>query len=206
MAGNENSGFGEFKFEPSATSGDTNGAAFDFGAIASNPDFGASGNSGGSGDTNGGNSGSSSGNTGSDSGTGKRRGRPPGSKNRASSSGGNSKAARSASVEGVTRLLQLVSVGVASATKIKEFELEAGDSKSLAEVYINLAEQYGYKPDPKLEALFAAVVVTGQIAGAKVISYRMRMIQERREREAGFPQPDNVINATWADGAFRASQ
>lgn len=203
MAGDENTGFGgepiEYKFDPDANTG----AGFSLDAIAISPDFGGS-----SGDTGAGTDGNTtggigSGNSGTGNGTGKRRGRPPGSGNRGTGTG-SKRVSSKASLEGVSRLLQIVSVGVANVTRLPEIKLDDTDSKSLAEVWTNLAEQYGYKPDPKIEALFAAVVVTGQIAFAKYILIRMRMSLEAKSE----PKAEDFVdmsNVHFVNGGFAAT-
>lgn len=104
----------------------------------------------------------------------RKRGRKPGS-----SGAGKRQADNSASVETLSRLLAIVHLGIATATKTPELNLDQGEADSLAMATANVLEQFDIRPDPKIEAVIGLVTTASVIYGSKVYMIRARMKEER---------------------------
>lgn len=142
----------------------------------------------------GGNSGGDSGGTGSDNtvfdperhaGPDKRnrdgsyrlkRGRKPGS---TSANRNRTKADHQASIEGLTRILSIVHLGIASATKTPEMALDDEEAKNLAAATATVLQEFDIRPDPKVEAIVGLITAAGMVYGPRVY-----LITERKKKEA----------------------
>lgn len=107
----------------------------------------------------------------------KKRGRKPNS----AASGGNRKANNQVGIEGLTRVLTIIHVGIASVTKTPEIALDDKEAESLAAATANVLTEFDIRPDPKIEAVIGLVTVAGMIYGPRIY-----LIKERKkaEREA----------------------
>lgn len=93
-------------------------------------------------------------------------------------SGSGRKANNQASIEGLTRMLAIVHIGLASATKTPELRLEDAEAEALAKSTAVVLEEFDIRPDPKIEAIVGLVTTAGMIYGPRVY-----LIAERKKRE-----------------------
>lgn len=116
----------------------------------------------------------------------KKRGRRAGSGGTAGTSasgGGRTKASISASVDALTRVLAIVHMGLAAATKSPEMMLTEDEAKSLSQATVNVLQHFDISPDPKIEAIVGLVVTAGTIYGPKLYTINERKKEEREERK-----------------------
>jgi hypothetical protein len=73
----------------------------------------------------------------------------------------------------------IIHAGLSGLTKTPELELEQDDARNLAEASANLLNEFEIKPDPKIEATIAFVVVAGSIYAPKLAMIRMRRQEEK---------------------------
>lgn len=104
----------------------------------------------------------------------RKRGRKAGS-----SSGSKRQANNSASVETLSRILAIVHLGIASASKTPELNLDQGEADSLAMATANVLEQFDIRPDPRIEAIVGLVTTAGIVYGPKIYLIRERKKEER---------------------------
>lgn len=104
----------------------------------------------------------------------RKRGRKPGSGNRSSRQADNS-----TSVEALSRILAIVHLGIASATKTPELSLDESEAESLAKATANVLEQFDIRPDPKIEAVVGLVTTASVIYGSKYYMIRQRKKEEK---------------------------
>lgn len=109
----------------------------------------------------------------------KKRGRKSGGSS--SNSGSKRKADNSASLESLTRVLVVMHLGIAAATKSPEMALEDTEAEALAKATANVMSEFDIRPDPKIEALIGLVMVAGSIYGPRVYNIRERRKEERLE-------------------------
>lgn len=95
------------------------------------------------------------------------------------STGGRKKANNQAGVEGLTRMLAIIHIGLAGATKTPELKLEDEEAEALAKSTAVVLEEFDIRPDPKIEAIIGLVTTASMIYGP-----RAYMITERKKREA----------------------
>lgn len=100
------------------------------------------------------------------------------------------KADSSASVESLTRILTVLHVGIAAATKTPEMVLEDVEAKALANATAEVLAQFDIRPDPRIEAVIGLCVVAGGIYGP-----RAYLIRERRKEEANARKSSTVHGA-----------
>lgn len=110
----------------------------------------------------------------------KRRGRKAGSGN-----SGSKKANLSASLDALSTTLMLVHVGLASATKTPELELEEKEADTLAQATARVLEEFDFTPSPKVQAVVGLIVACGSIYGPKAIQIKMRWDAEKEVKEDG---------------------
>lgn len=106
----------------------------------------------------------------------KKRGRKSG--NSTSSPRSRSKANNQASIDGLTRMLAIIHIGLASATRTPELRLEDEEAEALAKSTAVVLEEFDIRPDPKIEAIIGLVTTAGMIYGPRVY-----LITERKKRE-----------------------
>lgn len=94
-----------------------------------------------------------------------------------------SKASNQASVEGLTRMLAIIHMGIASATKTPELKLEDEEAEALAKSTAVVLEEFDIRPDPKIEAIIGLVTTAGMIYGPRAYLIAERKKMERRNRE-----------------------
>lgn len=111
----------------------------------------------------------------------KKRGRKSGSATASPRS--RSKASNQASVEGLTRMLAIIHMGLASATRTPELKLEDEEAEALAKSTAVVLEEFDIRPDPKIEAVIGLVTTAGMIYGPRVYLITERKKMERRNRE-----------------------
>lgn len=96
-----------------------------------------------------------------------------------STSGGNrSKASNQASIDGLTRMLAIIHIGLASATKTPELKLEDDEAEALAKSTAVVLQEFDIRPDPKIEAIVGLVTTAGMIYGPRIY-----LISERKKKE-----------------------
>ena len=110
----------------------------------------------------------------------KKRGRKA---NNFTASRSRSKASNQASIEGLTRMLAIVHIGLASATKTPELKLEDEEAEALAKSTAVVLEEFDIRPDPKIEAIIGLVTTAGMIYGPRVYLITERKKRERNNRE-----------------------
>lgn len=115
----------------------------------------------------------------------KKRGRKAGSGGSNSSSGTRTKAQNTASVEGLTRILAILHVGLAAATKTPEMVLEDSEAENLAKATATVLTEFDIRPDPKVEAVIGLVTAAGLIYGPRIylITERKKLEAEERRKE-----------------------
>lgn len=111
----------------------------------------------------------------------KKRGRKSG--NATASTRSRSKASNQASVEGLTRMLAIIHMGIASATKTPELKLEDEEAEALAKSTAVVLEEFDIRPDPKIEAIIGLVTTAGMIYGPRVYLIAERKKQEKRDKD-----------------------
>ena len=94
-----------------------------------------------------------------------------------------SKASNQASIEGLTRMLAIVHIGLASATKTPELKLEDEEAEALAKSTAVVLEEFDIRPDPKIEAIIGLVTTAGMIYGPRVYLITERKRRERNNRD-----------------------
>lgn len=110
----------------------------------------------------------------------KKRGRKSGN-NSSTTSRSSRKSDNSASLDSLTRVLSILHLGIAAATKAPEMALEDSESEALAKATANVMDQFDIKPDPKIEALIGLMMVAGSIYGPRVYLIKERKKEERLE-------------------------
>jgi hypothetical protein len=91
---------------------------------------------------------------------------------------GSRKADSAASVESLARVLAVLHVGIATATKTPEMVLDDSEASLLANATANVLEQFDIRPDPKIEAIIGLIMAAGSIYGP-----RMYLISERKKAD-----------------------
>ena len=89
------------------------------------------------------------------------------------------KADHQASLEGLTRILSIIHIGIATATKTPEMALDDDEAKNLAAATATVLQEFDIRPDPKIEAVVALVTAAGMIYGPRVY-----LITDRKKKEA----------------------
>lgn len=89
------------------------------------------------------------------------------------------KADHQASLEGLTRILSIMHIGIATATKMPEMVLEEDEAKNLAAATATVLSEFDIRPDPKIEAIIGLVTAAGMIYGPRVY-----LITDRKKKEA----------------------
>lgn len=94
-----------------------------------------------------------------------------------------SKANNQASIEGLTRMLAIIHLGLSSATKTPELKLEDEEAEALAKSTAMVLEEFDIRPDPKIEAIVGLVTTAGMIYGPRVYLITERKKRERNNRD-----------------------
>lgn len=79
-------------------------------------------------------------------------------------------------------MLLLVHAGLSAATKTPELELDEKEATSLASGITGVLDQFDIRPDPKIEAMIALVMVGASIYGPRVYLIRERLKAENAKR------------------------
>lgn len=106
----------------------------------------------------------------------RKRGRRPGN---SAPNQRRTKADSQASVESLTRILTVLHIGIASATRTPEMALQDDEAKSLAGATAEVLQQFDIRPDPRIEAVVGLCIVAGGIYAPRIY-----MIRERHKEEA----------------------
>lgn len=75
----------------------------------------------------------------------------------------------------------LVHVGLASATKTPELELEDKEADTLAQATARVLEEFDFTPSPKTQAIVGLIVACGTIYGPKAYAVKMRWDEEKKK-------------------------
>ena len=108
----------------------------------------------------------------------KKRGRKAGSGSGSSGNQNSRKTNNQASVESLTRVLAILHIGIATATKTPEMALEDKEAELLATATANVLNEFDIRPDPKIEAIIGLIMAAGSIYGPRVY-----LIAERKKHE-----------------------
>lgn len=81
----------------------------------------------------------------------------------------------------MARVLAIVHIGIAGATKTPELALEESEAEALANATANVLSEFDIRPDPKIEAVIGLVMVAGTIYGPRIYNIRERKKEERIE-------------------------
>jgi hypothetical protein len=116
----------------------------------------------------------------------KRRGRKPGSKNRASATGSGAEAEKaSGSLIDLTYLLASVHAMGAALLQVPELEIAEEEAKRYADAVTELSKHYTKGIlSPKQIAWLNFLAVTGNIYGTRVLAYRLRKKMEAKDKPA----------------------
>lgn len=130
--------------------------------------------------------------TGTDSGT-RKRGRPPGSKNKANLSI-KPQPTRTAplSVDGVSAILFSIHGMLAGVTRVPELKLDDAESKQLASAIAEVAKHYDLTADPKMVAWTNLAMTAGAIYGTRMVAIGMRKKTEAKKSQPK-PAPENNV-------------
>lgn len=112
----------------------------------------------------------------------KKRGRKPGGNSATTRS--RSKADHQASLEGLTRILSIIHIGVATATKTPEMALEEEEAKTLAAATATVLQEFDIRPDPKVEAIVGLITAAGMIYGPRAYLISERKKEEKKRKQA----------------------
>ena len=93
--------------------------------------------------------------------------------------GGRKKADNQAGIDGLTRMLAIIHLGISSVTKTPELKLDDQEAEALAKSTAAVLEEFDIRPDPKIEAIIGLITTAGMIYGPRVY-----MISERKKSEA----------------------
>lgn len=132
-----------------------------------------------------------------DGGTRTRRGRKPGSKNRAN---GDSPKAKG-NLEGLEMLLLSVHFMGAVILSTPELQLAETEANTLARALSNVAAQYNQDMNPRTLAWVNLAMVSAGFYGARAIAIRNRWAEEKAAKAAQQPQRPNNVTDFPAPGA-----
>jgi hypothetical protein len=116
--------------------------------------------------------------------TGKRRGRPPGSKARHHKAG---KASSAPSLEGIESILLSLHLIAAKITHIDELELSEEESKRLSDALSRVAVLYDIEASEKTLAWLNLALCCGSIYGTRMMAYSLRTRTEEESKKKGSP-------------------
>lgn len=116
-------------------------------------------------------------------GTGKRRGRPPGSHY------GPRKTKAQTNLSGLEGILLSMHAMAAGFLEVQELALDPAEAKLLADAAVQVAAYYGSVVNPKVLAWVNLAMVCGGIYGTRFAAYRMRMKSEGANRPKLVAQP-----------------
>lgn len=111
----------------------------------------------------------------------KRRGRPPGSKNRTREIAGQ-KSTIPVDRDAISAILLSAHAMLAGITKIPELEIDVKESQAIADATAKLAEFYDLTADPKIIAWANLCMILGTTYGTRIITINMRRRNERIKR------------------------
>lgn len=110
----------------------------------------------------------------------RRRGRKPGSKNRASST-----SPRNISAEGIERLLLSIHAGISTITKTPELMLEKEEANNLAVCTANVARHYDLGQTEKAMDWTSLFIALGAVYGTRVIAISIKKKQNNNTNQSG---------------------
>lgn len=104
------------------------------------------------------------------------------------------KAARTDSVEAISRILCILHSGVAAATKTPELEIDEQEGRMIADPLTTLLDEFDIKPDPKIEAIVGLVTAVCAVYGPRAYTIASRKRAEGKQpRNVTPPQQGNVV-------------
>lgn len=89
------------------------------------------------------------------------------------------------SIEALSKTLVIIHTGIAGVTNIPEIAIDKAEGDMLANATANVLAQFDITPDPKTQAIIGMIMACGAVYGPRVMLYRMRQAQERKEAEPG---------------------
>lgn len=92
-----------------------------------------------------------------------------------------SKADLSASIEGLTKVLLVMHIGMAEMTKTPELVLTETEANTLATSTANVMDQFDITPDPKIQAVVGLLMTAGMIYGPRLYNIRERVKNEGKK-------------------------
>lgn len=120
-------------------------------------------------------------------GTGKRRGRPPGSTNRAQTS-------RKADIGGLEQILLSLHFMGAAICECPELQLEDKEAKALADAVVKVSAHYDHRISPKTVAWVNLAMIAGGIYGGRALAIRARFKAEEERRAGSIQMRPNVVD------------
>lgn len=142
----------------------------------------------------GGDSGGGGGSNGGDTGQPKRRGRKPGSTNRA-------KADNKISVESLAGIIVSTHMMLAALTKTAELQMDADEAMILADATAKVSRHYNVAVAAKTLDWYNLVMVVGTVYGSRLVAIRARMPQRSSGRSARGPSEPVQAPTPQANGA-----
>lgn len=86
-----------------------------------------------------------------------------------------SKADLSASIDGLSKTLMVMHIGLAEMTKTPELVLQETESSALAISVANVLSEFDITPDPKMQAIVGLMMTAGMIYGPRMYNIRERL-------------------------------
>lgn len=79
----------------------------------------------------------------------------------------------------------IVHAGLAAVSKVPEIAIDGEEGQMLAQASANVLAQFDIAPDPKVQAIIGLVMACGVVYAPRVIMFKARMEQQRKETETG---------------------
>ena len=92
-----------------------------------------------------------------------------------------SKADLSASIDGLSKTLMVIHVGLAEMTKTPELVLQETESSALATSIANVLSEFDITPDPKIQAIIGLLMTGGMIYGPRMYLIRTRLKNDNKK-------------------------
>lgn len=96
-------------------------------------------------------------------------------------SGGSSPASKrpkadlQASIDGLSKILLVMHIGLAEISKTPELVLQPTEGDALASSLANVGDQFDITPDPKVQAIIGLMMTAGMIYGSRMYNIRERL-------------------------------
>lgn len=96
-------------------------------------------------------------------------------------------------IDGLTKMLYIMHLGIAQATQSPEMILTDDDAKMLAEASANVLSEFDIRPSPKAEAIVALVMAAGSIYGPRAYLIRERLKKAKPAKDDNVARPFSVV-------------